>query len=71
MVSRWPPNPVEKASPASLAIPNPPLEITPHKATWTNPLRGILVARIVDGGRFAVCALCFDLHSRDSILRKH
>ena len=32
MVSRRPPNPVEKANPASIPRPNSPLENTPHKA---------------------------------------
>jgi len=32
MVSRRPPNPVEKANPAWTPKPNSPLEITPHKA---------------------------------------
>jgi hypothetical protein len=32
MVSRRPPNPVEKANPAWMLRPNSPLEITPHKA---------------------------------------
>jgi hypothetical protein len=32
MVSRRPPNPVEKANPAWMPRPNSPLEITPHNA---------------------------------------
>jgi hypothetical protein len=32
MVSRRPPNPVEKANPAWMLRPNSPLENTPHKA---------------------------------------
>jgi hypothetical protein len=31
MVSRRPPNPVEKANPARIPGPNSPLEKTPHK----------------------------------------
>ena len=53
MVSRRPPNPVEKANPASIPRPNSPLEKTPHKAGVIGdglmPALGALVAMAAQG----------------------
>ena len=54
MVSRRPPNPVEKANPAWIQRPNSPLENTPHKAGVIGDglmsALGALVAMAAQGG---------------------
>jgi hypothetical protein len=48
MVSRRPPNPVEKANPASIPGPNSPLENTPHKAGVVSDPREVALAACFD-----------------------
>src|ERR1035438_7941958 len=45
MVSRRPPNPIEKANPAWVLRPNSPLENTPHKARVEGPAEIVAALR--------------------------